>query len=88
MFTFDLEFQKQGQDGVPYPPLCLVYLKSCGRSENVAHGMPTITPACMGVRDFDEQVDGLIEELNELKKIGRRKYAAYERDLKKKMTDR
>ena len=56
-------------NGIRLPPMIKVYIKSCTRDID---SRSFITPNCVGEREFDQEIDRLHRELEELRKSGKR----------------
>jgi len=78
--TLDLYFSPQSK-GSLYPSFCHIYVKANGTSPRgpEAKGRSDyvlLTPECTSQIELDEQIDGLIRELEHIRSLGRNKLSA------------
>ena len=78
--SLDLEFfspypLKKGD--LPGHAIAHVMVKTFGRREE--NGAPLITPECVNLRELEHYIDALHEELEEIRKAGKRKFAVHDK---------
>jgi len=77
--TLGLYFSKQEGDSL-YPNFAHVYLKSWSNSARIKNSddFKLLTPECVSAGEFDEQIDRLIRELEQIRTLGNKKLAKRE----------
>jgi hypothetical protein len=77
--TLGLYFSKQ-ESGSLYPSFAHVYLKSWSKSARIkdSDDFLLLTPECVSAGEFDEQIDRLIRELEQIRTLGNKKLAKRE----------
>jgi hypothetical protein len=77
--TLGLYFSKQ-ERGSLYPNFAHVYLKSWSKSARIkdSDDFMLLTPECVSAGEFDEQIDRLIRELEQIRTLGKKKLAKRE----------
>ena len=69
-FSLDIHTIRPKFNGNKPQPMIKVYIKSC--TSDYESSRRFITPYCVGEREFDQQIDRLHKELEELRKRGKR----------------
>ena len=69
-YSLDLDVLKSTVGDVPAPSV-RVYVKAYGSDES---GLIYITPECVSIPELDSEIDRLKEELEEIRKRGRREF--------------
>ena len=78
--TLDLYFCKQDGDALSYPSFGHIYVKAYGSSPRGQSGRSDyvlLTPECMTQAELDEQIDRLIRELEQIRTLGKKKFAKH-----------
>jgi hypothetical protein len=72
-YSFDLDFIKPEEEGIPSPPRVAIFIKSCSVDDT---GRRFITPRdCLSMEEFDGQIDRLKRELEEIRKKAKKKFS-------------
>lgn len=71
-YSLDLLFSKPLKGQLLGPPLAQIYVKTHTGDEK---GHILITPHCFSLREFEEQIDRLKEELETIRKKAREQFA-------------
>lgn len=74
--SLDLEFRKPAKNALPGPSSAYIYVKTY-ITEKDANGKDQIfiTPDCVTLKEFDEQINLLKKELDEIRKKALRLYS-------------
>jgi len=72
-YSLDLHFVDHRKASLPAPPVAQIYIKTSTREED---GTTYITPECMSFGEFNEQIDRLQKELEELRKKAKKKFGS------------
>lgn len=60
-------------------PIAKIFIKTCTTHQYDGYSELTfITPECMTPKEFDEQIDRLHRELDDIRKAGHRKFATWQ----------
>lgn len=73
-YRLDLKFIDDRKSDLPHAPRAYVYVKTWSEMEE--NGTPLITPDCVTIRELEYQIDKLQEELEQIRKQARAKFAA------------
>ena len=72
-YSFDLDFTKPKETGLPVPPRAAIYIKRHTKDER---GRIFITPQdCESMEEFDRQINRLKEELEDIRKKAKQKFS-------------
>ena len=70
-YSLDLLFLESSKGNLPGPSIAQIYIKTHTSDEK---GHILITPNCVSMREFEEQIDRLKQELDALKKKANQKF--------------
>jgi uncharacterized small protein (DUF1192 family) len=71
-YSLDLIFRKPSKGDLPGPGIARIYIKTHTRDKE---GHISITPNCVSMRELEEQIECLKQELETIKKKAKQKFA-------------
>jgi hypothetical protein len=75
-YTFDLFFKEPSKEGVSGHRIAQICINHCSKTEKGAmKGAILITPECITMKELDEQIDRLKEELEIVREKARQKFS-------------
>ena len=78
-FRLDLLFLRPSEADLPCPAISHVYVKTKSTHGYLGFDPETITLQCHSLQELEGEIDSLHGELEEIRKMARRKYARYHR---------